>query len=144
MKRLQSAGLKFNIDKCKFAVSKIEYLGYIITWEVIKLDPKKLKQLSILNALRIKTGEAVPRHSTILTWLMAEAQWDIGTAYVIDSRWAYKKCPHKMDLSLHRGNSTNKITHCQGDHPSLSGFLKKHNPHRRIGRATGRSNHARR
>ena len=31
MKQLQSDGLKCNIYKCKFAVPKVEYLGYIIT-----------------------------------------------------------------------------------------------------------------
>ena len=64
--RLRSAGLKCNIDKCKFAVPKVEYLGCIITREGIKPDPKNSKQLSILNALRIKTGEVVPRNGTIL------------------------------------------------------------------------------
>ena len=66
MKRLQLAGLKCKINKCKFAVPKVEYLGYIITRESIKSDPKKLKKLSILNTLRIKTGGAVPRNDTIL------------------------------------------------------------------------------
>ena len=27
MQRLQSAGIKYNIDKCKFTVPKVEYLG---------------------------------------------------------------------------------------------------------------------
>ena len=30
-----------------------------------------------------------------------------------------------MDSSLHRGISKNESTHRQGDHPRLSGFLKK-------------------
>ena len=40
MKRLQSDGIKCKIDQCKFAVPKVEYLGFIITREGIKLDPK--------------------------------------------------------------------------------------------------------
>ena len=49
-----------------------------------------------------------------------------------------------MYSSLHRGISENESTHCQGDHPHFSGFIKtNHNPHRRIGCATGSSDHAR-
>ena len=55
MKQLQLAERKCKIDKCKFVVTKAEYLGYIIIREGIKSDPKKLNQFSILNALRIKT-----------------------------------------------------------------------------------------
>ena len=41
MNRPQSSGLKYNIDKCKFAFSKVEYLGYIITREDIKPNQNK-------------------------------------------------------------------------------------------------------
>ena len=61
VKRLHSGGLKCEIDNWKFELQKVEYLGYIITREGIKPDPKK-----------------------ILPWLMAEARWDIGNAYGID------------------------------------------------------------
>ena len=84
MKRLRLVGLKFKIETCKFVVPKVEYLGYIITLEGIKSDPEKSKQLSILNSLRIKMCEAVPIHGTILLWIMAEVQWDIGTSYGIE------------------------------------------------------------
>ena len=40
-KRLQSDGIKYNIDKWKFAVLKVEYLGYIITQEFINQNQKK-------------------------------------------------------------------------------------------------------
>lgn len=50
MKRLQKAGLKCKIEKCKFAVPEVEYLGYIITREGIKPDPKKIA--AILNLER--------------------------------------------------------------------------------------------
>ena len=39
MKQLQLAGVKLNIDECKFAVPKVEYLGYIIMIEGIKPVP---------------------------------------------------------------------------------------------------------
>ena len=32
MKRPPSSVLKWNINKCKLSVPKVEYLGYIITW----------------------------------------------------------------------------------------------------------------
>ena len=38
MKQLQSSGPKCNIDKCKFAVPKLEYLGFSITLKGIKPD----------------------------------------------------------------------------------------------------------
>ena len=42
--------------------------------EGIKPDPEKLKYLSILNSLRIKTGGEVHRPGTILPLLMNKAQ----------------------------------------------------------------------
>ena len=47
MKKLQSAGLKGKIDNCKFAVPKVEYLGYVIMWEGIKTDPKNEAVINI-------------------------------------------------------------------------------------------------
>ena len=52
MKQLQLDRLKCKIDKCKSAVPKKEYLGYIITREGIKLDPKKSE--AIINIERPK------------------------------------------------------------------------------------------
>ena len=42
VKRLHSGGLKCEIDNWKFELQKVEYLGYIITREGIKPDPKKI------------------------------------------------------------------------------------------------------
>ena len=75
MKRLHSAGLKCKIDKCRFAVPKVEYLLFIITSEGVKLKSKSIK--AVLNLERPKdkkTREAVPRYGTILPLLMAELQ----------------------------------------------------------------------
>ena len=40
--RLPAAGLKVNYHKCRFTLKEIPYLGYVITQEGIKSDPKKL------------------------------------------------------------------------------------------------------
>ena len=39
---LQRAGLQANIDKCEFHVTKISYLGLIISTKDICMDPKKV------------------------------------------------------------------------------------------------------
>ena len=43
MERLANAGLKCKIDKCLFCEPEIEYLGYIITKEGVKPQPKKVQ-----------------------------------------------------------------------------------------------------
>ena len=35
--KLCDSGLRFNVAKSKFAATECEYLGYILTWEGIKL-----------------------------------------------------------------------------------------------------------
>ena len=40
---LQKAGLQADIDKCEFHVTKISYLGLIISTEGIRIDPKKVE-----------------------------------------------------------------------------------------------------
>ena len=40
---LQKARLQADIDKCEFYVTKISYLGLIISTEDIRMDPKKVK-----------------------------------------------------------------------------------------------------
>ena len=41
--RLSAAGLKINVPKCSFVLKDITYLGYVITWDGIKTDPKKVQ-----------------------------------------------------------------------------------------------------
>jgi hypothetical protein len=41
-KRLQDAGLQYNIKKCKFYITEVMYLGLIISYNRIKMDPKKV------------------------------------------------------------------------------------------------------
>ena len=52
MKQLQLSGIKWNIDKWKFAVHKVEQLGLIIIQEGIKPDTKKIE--AIINLERPK------------------------------------------------------------------------------------------
>ena len=40
--RLRAAGLQVNLHKCSFGLKEIPYLGYVITREGIKPDPKKV------------------------------------------------------------------------------------------------------
>ena len=42
LKRLQNTGLQYNIKKCKFYITKVIYLGLIISCNRIKIDPKKV------------------------------------------------------------------------------------------------------
>jgi hypothetical protein len=50
---LQKRILKVNASKSSFAVGELEYLGYVITREGIKPNPKKIQ--AILNLERPKT-----------------------------------------------------------------------------------------
>ena len=45
MQRLSDANLYVDIDKCRFAVQKVRYLGLIITTDGIEMDPAKVKAI---------------------------------------------------------------------------------------------------
>ena len=55
MKRLAKAGLKCKIDKCLFCEPEIEYLGYIITKEGVKPQPKKVQAIIDMQRPTTKT-----------------------------------------------------------------------------------------
>ena len=42
---LRTAGPKVNATKCSFGLNYIPYLGYVITWEGIKPDLKKVQRI---------------------------------------------------------------------------------------------------
>jgi hypothetical protein len=42
LKRLQDAGLQYNIKKCKFYTTEVTYLGLIISRDRIKMDFEKV------------------------------------------------------------------------------------------------------
>ncbi len=48
--RLRDVGLKVNAAKSSFCAHKIEYLGYILTREGIKPQPKKVQAILTLNS----------------------------------------------------------------------------------------------
>ena len=48
--RLHDAGLKVNAAKSLFCTHEIEYLGYILTREGIKHQPKKVQAILALNS----------------------------------------------------------------------------------------------
>jgi len=45
LERLRNVGLQVNIKKCEFGVKRTKYLGFIISTEGIKVDPKKVKAI---------------------------------------------------------------------------------------------------
>ncbi len=47
---LRDTGLKVNAAKSLFCANEIEYLGYILTREGIKLQPKKVQAILMLNS----------------------------------------------------------------------------------------------
>ena len=59
LQRFQRAGLRVNIDKSSFGISEVEYLGYLITKEGIKPDPKKVQ--GIVDMARPTTSTEIRR-----------------------------------------------------------------------------------
>ena len=43
--RFRAVGLKVNSTMCSFVLKEIPYLGYVITWEGIKPDPKIVQEI---------------------------------------------------------------------------------------------------
>jgi hypothetical protein len=50
-RRFEKAGLKVNAPKCSFGVKEIPYLGYIISVDGLRPDPKKVQGIMDLNKL---------------------------------------------------------------------------------------------
>ena len=43
--RLRNANLRMKFKKCRFATDELEYLGYIVSREGLKVDPKKIEKV---------------------------------------------------------------------------------------------------
>ena len=41
--------MQLNADKCNFGINEINYLGYIVTPEGVKPDPKKIKAIQAME-----------------------------------------------------------------------------------------------
>ena len=52
-----TSGLKANAHKCSFGLKEIPYLGYVITREGIKPDPKKVQGIMDLKRPSTTTEE---------------------------------------------------------------------------------------
>jgi hypothetical protein len=59
LKHLQQAGMQVNPEKCKWFQSAVTYLGFLITREGIKPQPKKIQ--GILN-MQCPTTQKAVRH----------------------------------------------------------------------------------
>ena len=59
LKRCQRANIKLNAEKCSFGLNEIDYLGYIVTPEGVKPNPKKIE--AIQNIERPTTVTEVRR-----------------------------------------------------------------------------------
>ena len=77
---LAKAGLKCEINKCKFA--EIEYLGYIITTEGIKPNLKKVQAILDIQLSITKRGSSFYWCGIILLWSLVQTQW-----YTVAATW---------------------------------------------------------
>jgi hypothetical protein len=59
LSRMQKAGLRINAEKSSFGINEVEYLGYIITKEGVRPDPKKIQ--GIMDMTRPTTSTEVRR-----------------------------------------------------------------------------------
>jgi hypothetical protein len=45
LRRLREAGLQADIEKSEFSVTRIKYLGYVLTTKGLEVDPDKVEPL---------------------------------------------------------------------------------------------------
>lgn len=65
-KRLKDAGLTLNKEKCKFCVSELKFLGYIVNRNGLQVDPEKVS--AIVNMPRPKTTKEIRRLVGMVSW----------------------------------------------------------------------------
>jgi hypothetical protein len=91
LRRLRGAGLKVNAAKSFFCTHEIEYLGYILTREGIKPQPKKVQVILALN----------PPHN------VKELRHFLGTVQYYRDMWAKRvECwPHSPTRRVQRNKN---------------------------------------
>lgn len=101
--RLQKAGLKLNLKKCKFFQSQIKYVGHIIDKEGLKKDPAKteavVKMAHPVNQTETKAfigmisyyGRFIPNLSSILDPLYKLLKKGVHFKWTKDCENAFKK-----------------------------------------------------
>jgi hypothetical protein len=47
LKKLEEKGFKINMKKTKVAVPEVEFLGTVINYEGIQMDPNKIKMVKV-------------------------------------------------------------------------------------------------
>lgn len=48
LRRMSQMGLRLNFGKCEFFMTRIKYLGHIISYNVLEMDPEKIEALQRL------------------------------------------------------------------------------------------------
>ena len=69
----QKTGLKVNASKCSFGLKEIPYLGYMVTQQGVKLDPKKVQGIMDLNCTQ--TVKEVKSLSGMVQYYQDMWQW---------------------------------------------------------------------
>ena len=66
LSRLEKAGLTLSLDKCKWVMPKLKYLGYVVDENGLHVDPDKVAD--IINYPRPKTSSQVRRFVGVCSW----------------------------------------------------------------------------
>lgn len=66
MSRLQKAGLTLSLDKCKWVMPELKYLGYIVSEDGLKVDPGKVAD--IVNYPRPRNVKQMRRFAGMASW----------------------------------------------------------------------------
>lgn len=66
LKRLQDAGLTLNREKCKFCLSELKYLGYVVNSSGLMVDPTKVEAIISIP---------IPKNTTEVRRIVGLASW---------------------------------------------------------------------